>query len=364
MATPTQIETQKKVNYAVKNWCDSGLAEHSSVAGFSRVLVGLLNVDAPTIIINASQNAALDEIKHAKLCFGLANAIRVLCGEKNGDNRVLAPGALPVKSTLKVHTSLAEVAAASAIEGCVEETLSAFLAAVALDVLPTPNSPRYIPSVGDKISFVLKHITNDESRHASLAWYVMFESSKRENIHPPSFLSLLPCSYFHNSDSYHLHNSQHSIISLAHNRSTTIRILNALEYRYTVRWCLEEERKRLKGEKGDVHRSVYESFQKAFHNVDKDSEVDEDFSHDDSMWPYGILSSRTERFVGKRILRDVLKPWANALLNFRALPKVKTSLAIDSQSSCVHTNRVLDSIRAMETNVDLLNLDAEFSDEI
>ena len=102
----------------------------------------------------------------------------------------------------------------------------------------------------------------------------------------------------------------------------------------------------------------------AFHNVDKDSEVDEDFSHDDSMWPYGILSSRTERFVGKRILRDVLKPWANALLNFRALPKVKTSLAIDSQSSCVHTNRVLDSIRAMETNVDLLNLDAEFSDEI
>eukprot|EP00938_MAST-03A_sp_MAST-3A-sp1_P004281 g4281.t1 len=303
MATPTQIETQKKVNYAVKHWCDSGLAEHSSVAGFSKVLVGLLNVDAPKIIVNASQNAALDEIKHAKLCFGLANAIRVLCGEKNGDNRVLAPGALPVKSTLKVHTSLAEVAAASAIEGCVEETLSAFLAAVALDVLPTPNSPRYIPSVGDKISFVLKHITNDESRHASLAWY-------------------------------------------------------------TVRWCLEEERKRLKGEKGDVHRSVYESFQKAFHNVDKDSEVDEDFSHDDSMWPYGILSSRTERFVGKRILRDVLKPWANALLNFRALPKVKTSLAIDSQSSCVHTNRVLDSIRAMETNVDLLNLDAEFSDEI
>ena len=304
MATPTQIETQKKVNYAVKHWCASGLAEHSSVAGFSKVLVGLLNVDAPKIIVNASQNAALDEIKHAKLCFGLANAIRVLCGEKNGDNRVLAPGALPVKSTLKVHTSLAEVAAASAIEGCVEETLSAFLAAVALDVLPTPNSPRYIPSVGDKISFVLKHITNDESRHASLAWY-------------------------------------------------------------TVRWCLEEERKRLKGEKGDVYRSVYEAFQKAFRNVDKDGlEEDEDFSHDDSMWPYGILSNRTERFVGKRILEDVLKPWANALLNFRALPKVKTSLVLNSQSSCVHTNRVLDSIRAMETNVDLLNLDAEFSDEI
>ena len=219
----------------------SGLAEHSSVAGFSKVLVGLLSVGRSDDNNNASQ-ALPSAIKHAKLCFGLANAIRVSCGEKNGDNRVLAPGALPVKSTLKVHAVSCGGRAASAIEGCVEETLSAFLAAVALDVLPTSNSPRYIPSVGDKISFVLKHITNDESRHASLAWY-------------------------------------------------------------TVRWCLEEERKRLKGEKGDVYRSVYEAFQKAFRNVDKDGlEEDEDFSHDDSMWPYRMMSNRTERFVGKRIL--------------------------------------------------------------
>ena len=330
MASPK--EDERRVKSAVKHWCDSGLAEHSSVAGFSKVLVGLYNVNASSTILRATQNAALDEIKHAKLCFGLANAIRVLCGDrKDNDSSILVPGPLPVKPIMKVHTSLAEVAAASTIEGwyvfefspggvhtnayththtyhSVEETLSAFLAAVALDALPASDSHRYIPRVGDKISFVLNHITNDESRHASLAWY-------------------------------------------------------------TVRWCLEEERKNLNGAKGDVHRSVYEAFQRVFREADDDDDDEEEeeeydlSNHDNSMWPYGILSNRTESFVQKLILRDVLRPWANALLNFRALPTLKTSLMIDSQTPCVHTNRVLNSILSMETNGNLLNLDAKFSDE-
>ena len=116
MASPK--EDERRVKSAVKHWCDSGLAEHSSVAGFSKVLVGLYSVNASSTILRATQNAALDEIKHAKLCFGLANAIRVLCGDrKDNDSSILVPGPLPVKPIMKVHTSLAEVAAASTIEG-------------------------------------------------------------------------------------------------------------------------------------------------------------------------------------------------------------------------------------------------------
>jgi hypothetical protein len=296
-------EGDSHIENAVKHWCDSGLAEHSSVAGFSKVLVGLVNVNAPSIILRASQNAALDEIKHAKLCFGLANAIRSLGSSKKNDGRVLSPGPLPVKTSLKVHTSLDQVAGASAAEGCVEETLSSFLAAVALDMLPESDSSKYIPKIGNKVSFVLNHITRDESRHASLAWY-------------------------------------------------------------TVRWCLEEERKHLDGKTGVVHKSVREAFAKAFENVvgEKQEKLEEEV-HDSSLWPYGILSANTEHYITRIITREVLKPWAIALLNFRPLPEVKISLVVDPRNSNVHTNRVLNTIRSMEMNADLLNLDAKFSDE-
>ena len=60
-----------------------------------------------------------------------------------------------------------------------------------------------------------------------------------------------------------------------------------------------------------MYRSVYEAFQKAFRNVDKDGlEEDEDFSHDDSMWPYGILSNRG----GRR--KTILEKKCGTLLNF------------------------------------------------
>lgn len=155
---------------AWRHWAQSGLSEHSSVGGFSKVILGLLSIGAPYEIVRAAQDAATDEIKHAKLCFGLANRLRKEAARE--DDRVrdtmIGPGPLPLPSnTLSIRNTVVDVACATAKEGCVEETVSAFLAAVALDLILASASPR------EDVVEVLRQIVNDEGRHASLAWYTV-----------------------------------------------------------------------------------------------------------------------------------------------------------------------------------------------
>jgi hypothetical protein len=134
-------------------WTGDALVEHASIASFARFSMQLLAVGAPADLVAASHRAALDEVRHARLCFGLAGAYRGVA---------VAPSAFPFGGAVVVESELAAVAAATAREGAIGETLSAMLAAEQLAHATDPAVRR-----------VLALIAEDEARHAELAWRVL-----------------------------------------------------------------------------------------------------------------------------------------------------------------------------------------------
>jgi hypothetical protein len=128
-------------------WLDDALAEHASVASFSRATLELLAVGAPPDLVAAHQRAALDEIRHAELCFALAAAY----GE------AFDPGPMAVPSPRSAD--LVRLACDTFVEGCVAETIGALLASRALEAC-TVAEPQD----------ALRIIADDEAEHAALAW--------------------------------------------------------------------------------------------------------------------------------------------------------------------------------------------------
>jgi hypothetical protein len=133
-------------------WLKDALEEHASVAAFARFTMHLLAHGAPPEFVAGAQRASLDEIRHAKLCFGLA---------RRYGRSVRGPGPLALDGAF-AERSLAEVAALAAEEGCVGETLGAALAREQLSVATDPH-----------VIAALRRIARDEARHAELAWRFM-----------------------------------------------------------------------------------------------------------------------------------------------------------------------------------------------
>ena len=123
--------------------------EHASVASFARHTLQLLTMGAPAELLTASQKASIDEIKHAKMCYGLAgNFLR---------SRVEA-GVLDVEESLEFSTHK-DIIQSVITEGCIGETLSAIQMKV--------GSQSAKQSV---VKQILEEIAIDESKHAQLAW--------------------------------------------------------------------------------------------------------------------------------------------------------------------------------------------------
>lgn len=131
-------------------WARDALFEHASVASFSRFSLHLLAVAAPPELVDDAHSAARDEIHHARLCFALASAY---AGEP------LGPGPLPLDGDVLGALDLPSIAAATVREGCVGETLASLEAATALEHAT-------VPAAREALSI----ITEDEARHAELAW--------------------------------------------------------------------------------------------------------------------------------------------------------------------------------------------------
>jgi len=106
-------------------------------------------VGAPPELLAGAHQAALDEIRHARLSFALASHY---AGVK------LGPGALQLPSELPPVTLLS-AATAAAHEGCVSETLAAIEVAEAAELASEP-----------AVRMALAIIAPDEMRHAQLAW--------------------------------------------------------------------------------------------------------------------------------------------------------------------------------------------------
>jgi hypothetical protein len=139
-------------------WRENGRTEHASVAAFARLTLDLMALGAPPALVAAANRDALDEIRHAELCFSLA---RALDGEDAG------PAAFPEAQrarTLPANRTLALAALAvdSLVDGALHEGVSARVIARLAKRCEEP-----------QIRAVLKEIAADEGRHAAHGWDVV-----------------------------------------------------------------------------------------------------------------------------------------------------------------------------------------------
>jgi hypothetical protein len=130
-------------------WLKDGLEEHASVAAFARFAIYSLAVGAPEDVVVDAQRASLDEVRHARACFGLA--ARYGAAEAG-------PGRLDITGALAA-LDLAQLAALTGKEGCVGETLGALLGEAQAAAAQDP-----------EVIEILRRIVRDERRHAELAW--------------------------------------------------------------------------------------------------------------------------------------------------------------------------------------------------
>ena len=131
-------------------WARDGLFEHASVASFSRFTMQLLALGAPADLVRDTQLANVDEVKHAELCLGLASAY---FGEP------VEPTGLPFPGPIVIEADLAAIAAESAMEACIGETVATVQAMEALADATDP-----------AVREVLRATVDDEARHAELGW--------------------------------------------------------------------------------------------------------------------------------------------------------------------------------------------------
>lgn len=130
-------------------WLQDALEEHASVAAFARLSLLLLSLGAPADLVHDAQRASLDEIAHAKLCFGLASRYA---------NESCGPSALPLEQAFDA-VGPEELARLIAAEGCIGETLGAVLAREQLSVARDPHVAR-----------ALARVCREEMRHAAFSW--------------------------------------------------------------------------------------------------------------------------------------------------------------------------------------------------
>ena len=134
------------------HWTEIGLLEHASVAAFARFTLQLLSLGAPAELVEQSQRAALDEVRHAELAFALASRYA---------GRSIGPGPLPLTGALD-GSSVEAILRTTVREGCVGETRAALEASRAAEPCEDP-----------VVRSVLETIAADEARHAELAWKVV-----------------------------------------------------------------------------------------------------------------------------------------------------------------------------------------------
>lgn len=124
--------------------------EHASIAAFARFSLQLLELGAPPDLIERTNQALVDETKHARAAFALAGAYR---------GRRVGPGALSAAGALDGGADVATVIGLVIQEGCVGETVAAVEAGEAEERAMDP-----------AVRSVLSTVAGDESDHAELAW--------------------------------------------------------------------------------------------------------------------------------------------------------------------------------------------------
>jgi hypothetical protein len=131
------------------HWTAIGLMEHASVAAFARSAMQLMSLGAPPALLIDTQAAMLDETHHATLAFALASVHAAA---------PIGPGPLPIDGALN-DSDLPSILYNTIHEGCIGEATAAIEAAEAAERVQDP-----------ALRAALLRISDDESRHAALAW--------------------------------------------------------------------------------------------------------------------------------------------------------------------------------------------------
>jgi len=129
-------------------WVEDARMEHASIVAFARTALELQALAAPAELLGEVAQAGIDEVEHARLCFGLAARFSGLEREAGA----LVPP--PLREADYVRLALDTF-----VEGCVGETIA---------TLAATRAGRMCKDAS--VSAVLEQIVDDESRHAALAW--------------------------------------------------------------------------------------------------------------------------------------------------------------------------------------------------
>jgi hypothetical protein len=127
-----------------------GLAEHASVAAFSRFVLHLMSLGAPPDLLLDTIQAMKDEVQHARICFGIARQFT---------DQPAGPGRMDLSNIFEQRDDPISILTAAILEGCFEETISARCAQAALDRAEDTG-----------IRAALARVVDDETRHADLSW--------------------------------------------------------------------------------------------------------------------------------------------------------------------------------------------------
>jgi hypothetical protein len=139
-------------------WRENGRTEHASVAAFARLTLDLIALGAPPALVAAANQDALDEIRHAELCFSLARALDGAHVEPAPFPEPQRARPLPRQRTL----ALARLAVDSLVDGALQEGISARVIARLARDCPEP-----------AVRALLKELAADEGRHAAHGWDVV-----------------------------------------------------------------------------------------------------------------------------------------------------------------------------------------------
>ena len=148
--TTTPLSDDERAALAA-HWTREAAFEHASIASFAQLTLDLLSVGAPPDLLEATQQATLDEIEHARITFALATAYGA---------RPVGPAALAVMPG--ASRTLVSLARSTFIDACVGESLASAALADA--------SRRAADPV---VASLLATMSSDEERHAELAWRIV-----------------------------------------------------------------------------------------------------------------------------------------------------------------------------------------------
>ena len=136
-------------NAIAMKFANQGEGEHASIASFARHTLQLMTMGAPPTLLMGSQKASLDEIKHARMCYSVAEAF---LGKNVQPNDLEIDGGIKALSRQDVIKSVIN-------EGCIGETIAAVQAQLGSQYVRQP-----------MVKNILEKIASDESNHAQLAW--------------------------------------------------------------------------------------------------------------------------------------------------------------------------------------------------